>query len=106
VGIQFTKLFELTAVYTFGDPAGEGAGEHHLLKRSRDRCLSEFRFRRGKGFIMQHRAAVLAITEALMIERTLNSVVTAWPGRARLQSCLQTRAERGRMLSTRFKGDQ
>jgi hypothetical protein len=83
VGIQFTLVFR-------------------TRRRSINGSLSEFRFRRGKGFIMQHRAAVLAITEALMIERTLNSVIAAAPERARLQSCLQTRAVRGRMLSTRF----
>jgi hypothetical protein len=37
----------------------------------------------AKAFIMQHRAAVLAIAEALMIERTLNSVIDAAPERMR-----------------------
>src|SRR6202041_1833278 len=47
-------------------------GVNHLHKRSHDRCLSGVRACRGQALITEHRAAVLAIAEALMIRRTLD----------------------------------
>jgi hypothetical protein len=41
-------------------------------RAKRDRCLLAFGLAEAKALIEQHRAAVLAIVEAVMIERNLN----------------------------------